>query len=492
MKQTIRTGLIQITGESEFTEMRAFFKEVTSKLYMVREWGKNGVLDNAELVDLNKKFIPIIQNQEHISAILLAHDNGEEYFLQNGSPYFITRLTRQVGNKAEQHFAEWKSPAASTRQWQEVSDYDPRTRPWFQVNIAEDEIFVTDLYTFTHSGKKGITASVTWTSSTGKANKNVFGIDILRDEVQQLLSKVNKQKATILFLVNAKNKYLIPEDIGQKTLTQAKLTGVTAILPDIIDTWQKNGLPTAEPVTMNNKQGQWIASFQPLVTEQPVLWLGVLSNDDALLGALNASLFTLDIIDFIIAFGAAFLITLVMWLTGQFQFITLKKTTALERFYRYLAKGEGTTVEFKSTIRTNLKTQKEGKEIELAWLKALVAFLNSQGGALLLGVDDGGNCLGLDVDRFENEDKLLLHVKNLINHHVGAEFSSFISFSLLEIDEKHVLMIESDPTHKTPVFLKIGKNEEFYIRSGPSSVKLSPSQIVSYVLQRHGKKKTSA
>ena len=34
-----------------------------------------------------------------------------------------------------------------------------------------------------------------------------------------------------------------------------------------------------------------------------------------------------------------------------------------------------------------------------------------------------------------------------------------------------------------PVFLKIGKNEEFYIRSGPSSVKLSPSQIVNFVQQ---------
>ncbi len=34
-----------------------------------------------------------------------------------------------------------------------------------------------------------------------------------------------------------------------------------------------------------------------------------------------------------------------------------------------------------------------------------------------------------------------------------------------------------------PVFLKIGKNEEFYIRSGPSSIKLSPSQMISYVLQ---------
>ena len=89
---------------------------------------------------------------------------------------------------------------------------------------------------------------------------------------------------------------------------------------------------------------------------------------------------------------------------------------------------------------------------------------------------------GIGWDNFENNDRCLLHVKNLLNQHVGAELSPFIDISLVEQQTGIVVMIECLKV-ADPVFLKIGKNEEFYIRSGPSSVKLSPSQIVNFVQQ---------
>jgi len=107
---------------------------------------------------------------------------------------------------------------------------------------------------------------------------------------------------------------------------------------------------------------------------------------------------------------------------------------------------------------------------------------------LLLGVEDSGRIGGLEVDAFENGDRCLLHIKNLTNQHIGAEFSGFINITLLTSEGKEVIMIEVQRAGQ-PVFLKIGKNEEFYIRSGPSSVKLSPSQMISYVLQNRMIKK---
>ena len=35
-----------------------------------------------------------------------------------------------------------------------------------------------------------------------------------------------------------------------------------------------------------------------------------------------------------------------------------------------------------------------------------------------------------------------------------------------------------------PVFLVVGKNEEFHIRSGPSSMKLTPRQMLQYLSTR--------
>ncbi len=75
-----------------------------------------------------------------------------------------------------------------------------------------------------------------------------------------------------------------------------------------------------------------------------------------------------------------------------------------------------------------------------------------------------------------------LYTLFLINQHIGAEFSGFININLIETEDKKVVMIDVKRAGQ-PVFLRIGKNEEFYIRSGPSSVKLSPSQMLSYVMQ---------
>ena len=69
--------------------------------------------------------------------------------------------------------------------------------------------------------------------------------------------------------------------------------------------------------------------------------------------------------------------------------------------------GESPNLEFKSTLRTNLKTGKAGKEIELAWLKSVVGFLNTDGGVLLIGVNDGGEVVSIAADQFENDDKCL-------------------------------------------------------------------------------------
>ena len=136
-----------------------------------------------------------------------------------------------------------------------------------------------------------------------------------------------------------------------------------------------------------------------------------------------------------------------------------------------------------STLRTNLKTGKKAKEIEIAWLKTITAFMNSDGGILLVGVEDDGNILGIQVDNFENEDKLRLYCKSLINNHIGPEFARFINLKLKLVKGKQVVIIECERVRK-PVFLSIGKNEEFFVRSGPSSMKITMSQMVKYLEER--------
>jgi putative two-component system response regulator len=148
-----------------------------------------------------------------------------------------------------------------------------------------------------------------------------------------------------------------------------------------------------------------------------------------------------------------------------------------------ISSGESDRVEFKSTLRWNLKTDRAEKVIENSWLKSIVAFLNSDGGVLLIGVADAGDILGTVADRFDNDDKYLLHVNNRIREYIGLEFVSFINFQLVPVEGQKVLLVQCQPS-PSPVFLKSGKDEQFYVRVGPGNRRLSTSEVLTYVTNR--------
>jgi CheY-like chemotaxis protein len=151
-----------------------------------------------------------------------------------------------------------------------------------------------------------------------------------------------------------------------------------------------------------------------------------------------------------------------------------------------IGSGESDRVEFKSTLRWNLKTDRAEKVIEKSWLKSIVAFLNTDGGVLLIGVADAGDILGTEADCFDNDDKYMLHVNNRIREYIGLEFVSFINFQLVPVEEQKVLLVRCQPS-PSPVFLKIGKEEDFYVRVGPGNRRLSTSEVLTYVSNRRVK-----
>ncbi len=63
-----------------------------------------------------------------------------------------------------------------------------------------------------------------------------------------------------------------------------------------------------------------------------------------------------------------------------------------------LERDEDDAIEFKSTARWDLKTLQKNKEIEDAVVKTIAGFLNTDGGTLLIGVDDASKVLGLSND----------------------------------------------------------------------------------------------
>lgn len=164
-----------------------------------------------------------------------------------------------------------------------------------------------------------------------------------------------------------------------------------------------------------------------------------------------------------------------------------EKETTEEELKKLIAKGENEKLEFKSTLRTNLYTNQPDKKIEHSVLKTIVAFLNSKGGELIVGVEDNGNILGIEKDNFESTDKFNLHLMNLIKQKIGKKHLELIKVESLAIQEKQVIRIDCKPSNN-PIFLIQEDQEEFYIRTGPASNLVLGRELLDYVKKRFEKK----
>jgi hypothetical protein len=143
-----------------------------------------------------------------------------------------------------------------------------------------------------------------------------------------------------------------------------------------------------------------------------------------------------------------------------------------------LAAGESDGVEFKSTLRTNLHTHQP--DIHLSALKTIAGFLNARGGTLVIGVDDDGNVLGLNADAFPNEDKMGLHLVNLIRDRIGEIFIPYVHPHFEDQDGQRVLIIRCEKGPK-PAFVKDGSVHRFYVRGANATAELSGNSVTDYV-----------
>ena len=141
--------------------------------------------------------------------------------------------------------------------------------------------------------------------------------------------------------------------------------------------------------------------------------------------------------------------------------------------------GESGNVEFKATFRTNLHTKKKDERLEHASLKTVAAFLNSFGGTLLVGVEDDGEVLGIEVDNYKNDDKYLLNFGHLIRDKIGPNTIGNVNAEIISVHGKKVLRVDVQPSAK-PAYLTFKGEEFFYVRTGPSTVHLKHSDFLNY------------
>ncbi len=498
IQNDITQAIISAAKEQVIDKNHRIFDPISNNLSLSRKWAELERLNTDKKDVFNKRFIPIMETLPQISSVILATSEGDEYFLTRKDGQWLSRHTnpeKYANNKIKWQL--WSSNNILIEEWQEESDYAPHKRPWYQLGLETNSEFPikwTTPYSFYTQEIPGVTGVTSWKDEHKVTY--ILAFDVTLSEIAQSLSSTNSTTKDISYLISPNGQIILPP--GNPPLTKGSSTKGSLFIPgddktnyvifDSVNNWltSQSKLDQAKSFSRNGKL--WWYKVFALDTYHKSIYAGVIVPEKELFDIIN------DNIKFILT-GITFLIFLTLVMVNilvkkyAHQLKDVPKTSIsshdfTNEIYQLLRLGESETLEFKSTMRKNLKTKKNGKEIEIAWLKCLVGFMNTHGGILLIGVDDDANILGIGEDEFENEDKILLHFKNLLSQHIGLEFSNLINLIINQIEDKTILVIECQRAER-PTFLYNKNTEEFYIRSGPSSVKLSISKVLKYVRNRY-------
>ncbi len=156
-----------------------------------------------------------------------------------------------------------------------------------------------------------------------------------------------------------------------------------------------------------------------------------------------------------------------------------------------IKRGESKTLEFKSTLRWNVAEKRQDDErVTYAVLKTIAAFLNTEGGDLLIGVADDATVVGIELDHLETDDKFMRHLAQIVRNGLGDRAGTCIDPNTQIVNGKTVCVVSCQRSPE-PVFMKWKGTEaepggDFFVRSGPGTVKLASDSAREYIKTRFG------
>lgn len=131
---------------------------------------------------------------------------------------------------------------------------------------------------------------------------------------------------------------------------------------------------------------------------------------------------------------------------------------------------EGTNIEYKREYVEDIK-------------KTVIAFANTSGGKIFIGIEDDGHVIGV-----QDSDSIMLKVTNAIRDSIKPDITLFTTCHKETIEEKTVVVLTVQKGTACPYYLS-GKGirpEGVYIRQGASSVPATETAILKMIKETAG------
>ncbi|MGW8272886.1 MAG: RNA-binding domain-containing protein, partial [Thermodesulfovibrionales bacterium] len=396
-KEELLRTIISRTVESARDRIIRFFEPLDRNLELICEWGKAGLLRLEEVDSLNAKFMPALERLPDIAALVLARSDGAEYFLLREENGWLTRSIHvEKGTHRRIVFRRWynaRQPLGA--EFEKDIGYDPLQRPWFRnamESVQEGKVSWSKAYEFFSTKKIGWTGSIRWVSSDDGTLVYVAALDVEAESIFRLLAKLPVSERGRVFIVGSDGGRILtaPASASAGESEEAE-NGVIAQAVKFLR--EPGGVSSERPRKFSFGKETWWVGFNELRAADRTVLIGVLVPERDLIGGFweRGTILIPAMLVVIIAGVIAVRFVIQKYVQSATHASMLSVRNMDEpSLLEVIQGGESETVEFKSTLRVNLKTGKPGKEVELAWLKTVVAFMNTRGGVLLIGVGDAG------------------------------------------------------------------------------------------------------
>ncbi|QGG47223.1 RNA-binding domain-containing protein [Heliorestis convoluta] len=135
-------------------------------------------------------------------------------------------------------------------------------------------------------------------------------------------------------------------------------------------------------------------------------------------------------------------------------------------------------MEFRETSQIELKS-----ELNDSVKKEILAFANTNGGKIYIGVDDHGNVIGL-----KNAQQDLESISNMIRDSIRPDISMHTSATIIEAEQKEIIVIEVSKGTKRPYHLssKGLRPSGVFVRHGITSSPASEEAIRQMIIDSDG------
>lgn len=476
--------------------MELALKPGADSLHIVRKWNLNGLADVSGGKSPASLIIPVLSAYSQINGFLLADSNGNLILLARNESFWY------------EYCVSGGLPATDVSVPCLMTKYDMDGRPLSsspgvlpvdavkELEIPDSVLEPSEMninWKVSRAGSmldyESIIFSMQWRNG-GRVLSSSVGFSLA-----SAIEKFRKMPFSDHFKVFMVSRERRGIDIFSGKAVPDKLDpeAVVAVLGD----WVNRGESLSSPVRMADHG--LLYYIQPFSGDKD-MYIGILLFEQLMKDGYGNGFSVLTTISFIVSgIGLFMFFAFLVMHRKEEALVAAGSLPRTEKgWLDLIAGGESDSLEFKSSLRWDMVNDVKNTKLEDVIVKTVGAFGNSEGGMLLIGVNDEGEPLGLEKDystlKHPNKDAFELHLRELLGTSYSIESAAkIVKLDFPVVSGREICAVSVSPS-PSPLFARVtdpkrGKVEKFYIRSGNSSRELENLSEITKYTETHFKKR---